>query len=788
MAEVSGVQLRQPKSGYRRGSMARMIGTVHGSANGNGSGSGSDNCSGNPQRRGSAMRLSLVGSDNNQRRGSASFHMFKDLEAKQECQKLRLASFLRELHKLAHEETTQKVRDSLSSAPRSSTASTASTTTTASSDGTLSFDVSLLDLTTDLTPALAKTKMEALFAGEQFDSDSLIRLVQSAVIVMAEEETVVDVRDMHPNKDLVKVTVVGDLHGSLNCLQSVLEFVEIDTLLMPVDDGGDDGGWRVVIFDGDFVDRGNNSLEVLAVLLLLKLSHPKNIVLLRGNHEDSMTASTYGFRDEIEDKYGYEKGDEIWYEFGHLFAAFPIIARTNTAVVMHGGIPNEGLSLEDVNAISKETRCELKTISDPYDDDEQLVQGILWSDPSEEEGINLSDRGAGYCFGPDITKDFLERHELKYIICAHEPFEDGFYHHHKGIGGGDRGVVTVFSTANYPCGEGENMGAVLHLDDEIGVYEIKSFIHKEPSSSGDGANTKIQTMFLRSFIDDHKSKLTKAFRAIQNANGRVTCEQWADIVGDLLDLPDVPWMDLQPDLAPSTSESDIDWADFLKRMSTKTPQMELLEKEQVSFLHTHKDKFLGIFNLLDVDGNGSISKKEFASGMQMLNEQIPGNKKEVTQDVEKLFHIFDTDGNGEISIEEFCNALKESATLQGLTDCLDLNQVEALQENHEILQMAFKYLDKDHSGAIDREEFQKGIQVLNKRLPERNKLGDPKLLFDLLDLDGNGEIGTSALLLARLKQALLYSCELISSTIYTVLHIFSLYIDLNEFNQLFRVI
>lgn len=64
-----------------------------------------------------------------------------------------------------------------------------------------------------------------------------------------------------------------------------------------------------------------------------------------------------------------------------------------------------------------------------------------------------------------------------------------------------------------------------------------------------------------------------------------------------------------------------------------------------------------------------------------------------------------------------------------------------MQQNNEMLVLAFKYLDTDRSGAIDRDEFKRGINLLNKRLPERNKLGDPMELFDLLDEDGNGEIG-----------------------------------------------
>lgn len=40
------------------------------------------------------------------------------------------------------------------------------------------------------------------------------------------------------------------------------------------------------VFNGDFVDRGAHSLEVIGLLLALKVSMPNRVWLVRGNHED----------------------------------------------------------------------------------------------------------------------------------------------------------------------------------------------------------------------------------------------------------------------------------------------------------------------------------------------------------------------------------------------------------------------------------------------------------------------------------------------------------------------
>ena len=68
---------------------------------------------------------------------------------------------------------------------------------------------------------------------------------------------------------------------------------------------------------------------------------------------------------------------------------------------------------------------------------------LLWSDPQPQCGRSPSKRGVGCQFGPDVTKRFLQKNKLDYIIRSHEVKNDGYELAH------DDKCITVFSAPNY---------------------------------------------------------------------------------------------------------------------------------------------------------------------------------------------------------------------------------------------------------------------------------------------------------------------------------------------------
>lgn len=91
-----------------------------------------------------------------------------------------------------------------------------------------------------------------------------------------------------------------------------------------------------MLFLGDYVDRGIFSLEVCIFLFCLKIVFPKNVNMLRGNHESRAMTEHFTFRNEILQKF---EDEEIYELFIECFEAMPIAADVNNDYLcMHGGI------------------------------------------------------------------------------------------------------------------------------------------------------------------------------------------------------------------------------------------------------------------------------------------------------------------------------------------------------------------------------------------------------------------------------------------------------------------
>ena len=200
---------------------------------------------------------------------------------------------------------------------------------------------------------------------------------------------------------------------------------------------------------GDFVDRGYNSLEVFTMLLLLKARWPHRITLLRGNHESRQITQVYGFYDECMRKYG---NANAWRYCTDVFDYLGLSALVDgKALCVHGGLSPDVRTLDQVRTI--ERQCEIPH-EGPFAD-------LVWSDPEEIETWAVSPRGAGWLFGGRVTAEFNHINGLDVICRAHQLVQEGLKYMFN-----DRSLVTVWSAPNY-CYRCGNVASILKFDESM---------------------------------------------------------------------------------------------------------------------------------------------------------------------------------------------------------------------------------------------------------------------------------------------------------------------------------
>jgi serine/threonine-protein phosphatase 5 len=183
-------------------------------------------------------------------------------------------------------------------------------------------------------------------------------------------------------------TICGDVHGQF---YDLLNIFTINGLPSPS---------NPYLFNGDFVDRGSFSVEVILTLLAWKLTYPDHFHLTRGNHESKSMNKIYGFEGEVLHKYDITTMD-LFYQ---VFCELPLCCVINQRVlVLHGGLfSQDGVTLDDLRKIDR--------VKEPPESG--LMCECLWSDPCKMNGRHPSKRGVGLMFGPDVAARFLDANGL----------------------------------------------------------------------------------------------------------------------------------------------------------------------------------------------------------------------------------------------------------------------------------------------------------------------------------------------------------------------------------------
>jgi predicted phosphodiesterase len=236
--------------------------------------------------------------------------------------------------------------------------------------------------------------------------------------------------EIYSLQDLV---VVSDLHGDSKSLFRILSEINYTQFLS--------NAMNKLVFLGDYVDRGSESVNILYSLCYLKGTYPESVILMRGNHEAPVEFpfSPHDFPYEMEDRFGY-RWREIYKKLLSLFTKLTLATLIRKELLLvHGGVPTEENALANF-------RKSLAFAQKNYVRS-RVFEELLWNDPwpiDENQGQEKSKRGFGRYFGPNITLKWLQASGTKAIVRGHEACH-GFKLDH------DNMILTLFScTEAYP--------------------------------------------------------------------------------------------------------------------------------------------------------------------------------------------------------------------------------------------------------------------------------------------------------------------------------------------------
>ena len=285
----------------------------------------------------------------------------------------------------------------------------------------------------DITEDFVNSMLERFKEGKSIHRKYICCILLKALKLFRELPNIVRVYTDDSNNR--EITVCGDTHGQFYDVMHIFNL------------NGKPSPSNPYVFNGDFVDRGSWSLEVILTFFAYKCLYPDDMYMTRGNHESKTMNRIYGFEGEVKHKVD----EPVMNLFSEVFCALPLGYIINDKVfIVHGGLFSEdNVTIADINALNR--------FREPPESG--IMSDILWSDPQILPGRAPNKRGVGQAFGPDITKKFLDLNNLELLVRSHEVKDDGYEVMHDGK------CITIFSAPNY-CDQMGNKAAYIRFKDD----------------------------------------------------------------------------------------------------------------------------------------------------------------------------------------------------------------------------------------------------------------------------------------------------------------------------------
>ncbi|KAA0716400.1 Serine/threonine-protein phosphatase with EF-hands 2 [Triplophysa tibetana] len=469
------------------------------------------------------------------------------------------------------------------------------------------------------------------------------------------------------------------------------------------------------IFNGDYVDRGKDSIEILLILFAFLLVYPGDVYLNRGNHEDHIINLRYGFTKEVLKKYKMH-GKRILKLLQKIFSWLPLVTVIDHRVlVVHGGISDStDLSLiarvdrhKYVSAMRppKKSSASRTNLYRPAEVQDEVMtsknsQGTLMF-PKPLGSRDSFQRRSLQNFSSAITRTveeeqeirrrqaefslsgFSRSHQILSLSLSSEVEEDSseFTNTDKDEWKQILDLLWSDPMSQDGCIPNEIRGGGCYWGPDvtedflnrnnlqliIRSHECKQdgyeFCHNRKyqatgmtrglSLSQSMKRTEHMALkVLREQLFAHKSDLISAFQEFDKEKiGLISLDHWAAAIERVLHL-DLPWHVLHVQLVSNTSDNLLDYHAWFRDLALKKPGCETL----MEALYRHRSTMETIFRIVDTDNSGFITFEDFRQTLKLLSAYL---KIEISDEaVNELVINTDTNNDGSIDIDEFMEAFR----------------------------------------------------------------------------------------------------------------------------------
>lgn len=203
-----------------------------------------------------------------------------------------------------------------------------------------------------------------------------------------------------------KYIIFGDIHGSVHSLARSLLRLQTKGILK---------GFKLkegynIVFLGDLVDKGQYGYETIYLVLKLKKENPKNVFIIRGNHDGSESLNRFtGFKYQLSEI----SEDSIYPNILNCISKFPaaIFFKTNNSFIQmcHGGFV-EGFETSKLS-VGLNTR-----INSEEEEDFQ------WSDfgGDAKNPVFNEARNAGKIWSTEALTNYTKQNNISLLLRGHQ--------------------------------------------------------------------------------------------------------------------------------------------------------------------------------------------------------------------------------------------------------------------------------------------------------------------------------------------------------------------------------